>query len=249
MSIDVGVALRTTSMGRWTRGMEQRSEQTNTDVLLEPEDDPPGHGVIVLFAVFFEAGLAPLALLFGWALRHNPLLQFTWSYRAVWLGAAAAVPPVLCFLAMLRWPLGGFAKLKSFCEDEFVPLLANSSWGDIALIALSAGVGEEMLFRGVLQASLEDGIGLTAGLVVSSLLFGLLHPISVPYALVSFAMGMYLGGLFLVTENLLTPIVTHGVYDFALMAFLLRIKSPLRPAGNPIPIIDSDRNIDDYDQP
>lgn len=229
--------------------MEKPSERTNTDALMEPEDDPPGHDVIVLFAVFFEGGLAPLALLIGWALGHNPLLHFTWSVRHVWMGAAAAIPPVLCFLAMLRWPVGGFSKLKSFCEEEFVPLLANSSWGDIALIALSAGVGEEMLFRGVLQSSLGDGIGVAAGLVLSSLLFGLLHPISIPYALVSFAMGMYLGGLFLATENLLTPMVTHGVYDFALMAFLLRIQSPLRPAENPIAVVDSDRKIDDYDEP
>jgi len=228
--------------------MEKRSGQTESDVLMEPDDDPPGHDVIVLFAVFFEGGLAPLALLLGWGLGHTPLLHFAWSFRDAWIGAAAAVPPVLCFLAILHWPFGPLAKLKAFCEEEFVPLLANSSWADIALIALSAGVGEEMLFRGVFQSALGASTGVVSGLVVSSLLFGLLHPISLPYALVSCAMGMYLGGLFLITDNLLAAIVTHGLYDFTLMAYLLRIKSFGRPAGNPIAAVDSDRKIDDYDE-
>jgi membrane protease YdiL (CAAX protease family) len=154
---------------------------------------------------------------------------------------------VLGFLAILRWPIGPFARLRAFCEDEFVPLLANSSWLDIALIALSAGVGEEMLFRGVFQSALGASTGVVSGLIVSSLLFGALHPISVPYALVSFVMGTYLGSLFLFSGNLLTAIVTHGVYDFVLMAYLLRIRESGRPAGNPIAEVDSDRKIDDYD--
>jgi membrane protease YdiL (CAAX protease family) len=227
--------------------MGQRSDLSESDSHMGPDEDPPGHGVIVLFAVFFEGGLAPFALLFGWGLGHNPLRHFSWSLHDAWLGGAAAVPPVLGFLAILRWPIGPFARLRAFCEDEFVPLLANSSWLDIALIALSAGVGEEMLFRGVFQSALGASTGVVSGLIVSSLLFGALHPISVPYALVSFVMGTYLGSLFLFSGNLLTAIVTHGVYDFVLMAYLLRIRESGRPAGNPIAEVDSDRKIDDYD--
>ena len=61
-------------------------------------------------------------------------------------------------------------------------------------------------------------------------------------------MGTYLGGLFLAHGNLMTPIVTHGLYDFTLMAYLLRIRSPLRPPDNPIAAVDSDRKIDDYNE-
>ena len=31
-----------------------------------PEDDPPSHAVVIIFAVFFEAGLAPFSLALGW---------------------------------------------------------------------------------------------------------------------------------------------------------------------------------------
>lgn len=229
--------------------MEKRSDQSHSDSLMEPEEPPPGQGVIVLFAVFFEGGLAPLALLFGWGLGHNPLRRFSWSMQDAWIGAAAAIPPVLGFLAVLRWPLGPFAKIKTFCEQEFIPLLGYCSWLDIGMIALSAGVGEEMLFRGVFQPALGSSIGVISGLVVSSLLFGMLHPISVPYAFVSFAMGVYLGSLFLLTDNLLTAMVTHGLYDFTLMAYLLRIWKTERGHGDPIPPVDPDRKVDDYDEP
>ena len=173
--------------------MEDRYDLNDFDADSGPDDEPPGHDVIVLFAVFFEGGLAPLSLILGWWLGHAPLLQFAWNLRDALIGAVAAVPPVLAFMGMLRWPIGPFARLKKFCEEEFVPLLANSSWSDITLIAISAGVGEEMLFRGVFQSALTSSTGVVPGLLLASLLFGLLHPISLFYAIVSFSMGMYLG--------------------------------------------------------
>ena len=38
-----------------------------------PEDDPPGRDVVIIFAVFFEAGLAPFSLFLGWLVGHPPL--------------------------------------------------------------------------------------------------------------------------------------------------------------------------------
>src|SRR5271165_7167237 len=205
--------------------MERPSPVEDREVLLEieNEDDQPGRDVIIMFAVFFEGGLAPLSLFLGWWLGHNPLAQFAWSATDALWGVLAAVPLVLLFLLLtLRWPIGPLRQIKMFCEEEFIPLLAGSSWSDMALIALSAGVGEEMLFRGVLQSSLAAWVGARAGLVLASVLFGLLHPISIPYILVTMFIGFYLGSAFLLAGNLLTVIVTHAPYDFALMAYLLR---------------------------
>jgi membrane protease YdiL (CAAX protease family) len=204
--------------------------------------------VIIMFAVFFEGGLAPLSLFLGWWLGHNPLQKFAWKLEDTLWGGLAALPLVGLFLVMLRWPWGPLRTIKAFCEEEFVPLLAGSSWSDMALIALAAGVGEEMLFRGVLQTSLGAWLGSGWGLVVSSILFGLLHPISLPYILLTIAVGLYLGGAFLLTDNLLTVMVTHAVYDFALMAYLLRIHAPSGPVKNPIYPVDSDDEIDHYDE-
>ena len=150
-----------------------------------------------MFAVFFEGGLAPLSLFLGWWLGHNPLAQFAWSEMDALWGALAAVPLILVFLLLtFRWPVGPLRQIKQFCEEEFTPLLAGSSWSDMALIALSAGVGEEMLFRGVLQSSLGAWLGIGWGLLAASMLFGLLHPISLPYILVTAFVGLYLGVCF-----------------------------------------------------
>jgi membrane protease YdiL (CAAX protease family) len=231
--------------------MEKQRSVEDSEVLVDPEndEDQPGRDVIIMFAVFFEGGLAPLSLFLGWWAGHNPLQEFTWSVVDAAWGVLAALPLVILFLLMLRWPVGPLKKIKEFCEQEFVPLLAGSSWSDMALVALSAGVGEEMLFRGVMQSSLGAWLGAGWGLSLSSILFGLLHPISLPYIFVTMAVGFYLGGIYLVTGNLLTAMVTHAVYDFALMAYLLHFHSPGGPVRNPIYGLEPDEEIDDYDKP
>src|SRR5689334_10172315 len=108
----------------------------------EPEDYPPGHAVVIIFAVFFEVGLAPFSLLLGWLLRHPPLATFAWSaVDALW-GVVAALPMIALVVAMLRWPVGPLAKVKEFCEEEIVPAFGESYWSELALISLAAGVGE-----------------------------------------------------------------------------------------------------------
>ncbi len=226
--------------------MERPSQVEDREVLLEIEDndDQPGRDVIIMFAVFFEGGLAPLSLFLGWWLGHNPLAHFRWNETDAFWGAVAVVPLVFAFLVTLRWPIGPMKQIKTFCEQEFIPLLAGSSWSDMALISLSAGVAEEMLFRGVLQYSLIAWLGSGLGLVVASLLFGLLHPISFPYVVHTAAVGLYLGATLLLTGNLLTVMVTHSLYDFALMSYLLRYHYRGGPS-NPIQPLDPGANIDD----
>ena len=190
------------------------------DLLQEPEEDRPGREVIVMLAVFFEAGLAPLSLVLGWLFGHPPLEHFAWSLQDALMGVAATVPLVLMFLAMLRWPIGPLSRVKKFCDHEVVPLLDESSWSEIALISLSAGVGEEMLFRGVIQTSIGSSLGMPWGLVLASLLFGLFHPISLTYMIIASILGLYLGSVLIVGGNLLTVMVVHALYDFAALGYL-----------------------------
>jgi uncharacterized protein len=197
------------------------------DLLQEPEEDQPGREVIVMLAVFFEAGLAPLSLLLGWLFGHPPLEQFVWRSEDALIGFLATVPLVLMFLAMLRWPVGPLARVKKFCYHEVVPLLNDCSWSEIALVSLSAGVGEEMLFRGVIQTSIGSWLGVAWGLVLASLLFGLFHPISLTYMIIASILGVYLGSVFFANGNLLTSMVVHAIYDFAALGYLLRIRPAL----------------------
>jgi membrane protease YdiL (CAAX protease family) len=59
-------------------------------------------------------------------------------------------------------------------------------------------------------------------------LFGLRHPISVPYMVMAAFLGLYLGTVWIVSGNLLTVIVVHTLYDFAALSYLIRIRPPRR---------------------
>jgi membrane protease YdiL (CAAX protease family) len=212
-------------------GSADEQEAIDVDGGEGPEDERPGHGALIIFAVFFEAGLAPFSLLLGVLLGRQPLEGFVWSARDALWGAAAAVPIIALFLAMLRWPVGPLNKVKEFCERDVVPLFDESYWSELALISLSAGVGEEMLFRGVLQATLTDWLGVGWGLALASFLFGVLHPISITYIIIAGFLGLYLGGIWLHNGNLLTVMVTHGLYDFVALGYLIRLRSDRDRAG------------------
>ena len=49
--------------------------------------------------------------------------------------------------------------------------------------------------------------------IASSVAFGFVHPVSKLYIAVTGLMGLYFGGLLLLTGNLLIPIVAHALYD------------------------------------
>ena len=92
---------------------------------------------------------------------------------------------------------------------EFRQIFGPLSTRDIIVFAGLSSVAEELFFRGALQPSV--------GLVLSSLVFGLLHvgPSRrfVPWTLMAVAMGFVLGALYHATGDLLAPVVAHLVIN------------------------------------
>jgi hypothetical protein len=177
-------------------------------------------------AIASETGLLVVAIVLGWAVGQPPLGQIAWSSENVGWGLLAAVPLVISLLLMVRFPVGPLKGLRDISESAIVPLFRDCDLWQLATIAALAGLGEEALFRGVIQRAAEHfssstGIGLTIG----SVLFGLAHPISKTYTVLATLVGFYLGGLLLATDNLLAPICTHAVYDFIALIYLVRRKS------------------------
>ena len=91
---------------------------------------------------------------------------------------------------------------------------------ELALICVAAGVGEEMLCRGVI-GTLSHWLGPGAGLIVAGAVFGLLHPITPAYAILAGLIGVYLGGIWMVQGNLLSVMVAHALYDFLALWIVL----------------------------
>jgi membrane protease YdiL (CAAX protease family) len=201
---------------------------------------PPGN--FVLLAAAFEGGLALVALGLGWLVGQDPLESLPRrpgevAWGAAW-GLLAAVPPLALLWLCLSWPVGPLARLKRVVDELLVPMFRGCRLPELAVISALAGVGEEMLFRGVVQQAATDWLGAETrtgtwgGLAVAAVLFGLAHLITPTYALLAGGIGLYLGWTWVwAGGNLLVPIIAHGGYDFLVLVYLVRIRSSRGPAG------------------
>lgn len=175
-------------------------------------------------ACAFEAGLGLLAFPLGWLVGIKPMADFIFSWSAIGTGLLGTVPVFILFLVFYEHPAACLVEIKTTLKTVLGPYLSLCDRWQLLLLALLAGVGEELLFRGVFQPWMEVFFGLTAGLFVSNVLFGFVHCVTLLYAVLAGAIGLYLSGLMDVTgqRNLLIPMVTHGVYDF--LAFLIVVR-------------------------
>ncbi len=187
---------------------------------------------VVLLAAGVEGGLVALAWLLGGWLDRPPLRTFLWDARAALNGVAATLPLLLLFLVVTRWPVGPLAGLKRYSEQVIRPVLVPCTVIDLIGISTLAGLGEEMVFRGVLQPALAGWLGPWGALAAASVLFGAVHAVSLTYAVLATLMGAYLGWLWMSGGNLLTPVIVHGLYDLAVLLYLLR--GPSAPTA-PVP--------------
>jgi membrane protease YdiL (CAAX protease family) len=145
----------------------------------------------------------------------------------------ATAPLLIALIWILKRPVGRLRRLVDFVVGELGPTLAGLSAAELALLAGLAGLGEELLFRGVVQAGLARLVPTSLALLSASVLFGLAHFATSTYALVAGLMGLYLGGLFLVQGSLLAPVVTHALYD--LVALLLMVQQYRASQAGPAP--------------
>lgn len=177
-----------------------------------------------LHACYFEAALTPLACGLGWLAGVAPFDDFAWSEAAFANGLIATLPMVLLFFALQALPVRALQSIRHLLLETLGSRLHRCSWADLLVLASIAGFSEELLFRGVLQPWLERGLDDVGGLIVSNVIFALVHAVTPVYALLALLMGLYLGLCldYGGERNLLTPMVVHGLYDF--VAFLVIMK-------------------------
>lgn len=164
----------------------------------------PAEGAVlvsaVLLARFFDTALFPLC---------SSCLRDTAA------GVAGTVPLLLLFRFILSEKsrtLPGFRSIRHTVIYDVRRIFACAGWIDLLVLSLLAGLSEELLFRGVVQAR----FGITAG----SILFGLCHFITPAYVIVTVIAGFYFGLLYHAAGSLLVPVLVHGLYDFAALVYL-----------------------------
>lgn len=176
-------------------------------------------------ACLFEASLILVAVFLGWIADINPFENFYFSETAIIYGILGTAPLFFMFLTLEKIQGESLVTIRKLLLDTLGPALHKSHWSDLLMLAAIAGFSEELLFRGILQPWMESAWGLTEGLIISNLIFGLAHAVTPVYALLAALVGIYLGlsmdygG----DRNILIPVIIHGLYDFLAFMTLMRI--------------------------
>ncbi len=161
-------------------------------------------GVTLLFARYKGAGLKDLGLKKA-------------SFKILAIVSVFAVPLFLLATSI------GVVEIIVFGPDPMADvaeklLAPRDSFQLVAIIALSlvlVGPCEELAFRGFVQKGFESSFGKMKGLLIASVLFGLLHGLNTLYAIVPlFAVSMVFGYVWQQTGgNTTASALMHGVYD------------------------------------
>jgi len=183
---------------------------------------------LLKMAFWSEGAILVVSFVGGWFLGYLPTQNLYLTFEGIGMGVIATIP-LLVLLALVyrsRWEM--LIRFRELVQKLLGKPLAACGWIDLCLIALSAGVAEEFLFRGVLQPWLS-GWGTLFGLIACNLLFGLCHAVNLTYFVYSALVGVYLS--FTVKwcgePNLLIPISCHALYD--LVAFVIIRKLDREP--------------------
>lgn len=171
----------------------------------------------VRFAALFYGLLALAAAVFGafrgrnvFALGDRPLVDLA-------LGVAVACGTVALGVAMYRL----VPAMRDIAKELGPRIVDGTTRGDLVLISVFSGVGEEALFRGALQPEI--------GLFAASLLFGVAHVGPdrryLVWTLWAVGAGFLFGALYQWTGGLLSPTVAHATHNAATLLLWKRART------------------------
>jgi membrane protease YdiL (CAAX protease family) len=124
-------------------------------------------------------------------------------------------------------------------EQTVKALLSAQSLNDLLLnlffVAVLAGVGEELLFRGLIQRILVRKYGRWTGIVIAAILFSAMHMQFYGF-FPRFLLGVVLGILFAYSGSLWVAILAHFFYD-AILITAAYVNPDLLEAESVIPLL------------
>lgn len=171
--------------------------------------------------VGFELALAVLAIVLAIWIGIDLRAAMVFDLPTLNWAVVATLPLIATMITLTRSNWAWVKILNEPVETYLRPLMQGLPPGSLLLVALAAGVGEELLFRGVIQQGLTDWAGPGVGLVVASMIFGLAHALNRYYVLVTWVMGLYLGLLYQASQNLVLVMAVHALYDWVVLRFVL----------------------------
>ncbi len=177
-----------------------------------PKDVPAYERAAV--GLLFEAGPALLAYLavVRWIERRYPA-ELEPAVLPRWGGLGLLAGGVLfSTIVAVLWLAGSYHLVGGNDHPDWLPQLA--------IVGFGAGIGEEILMRGVLFRMVEEGLGTWIALAVSAAVFGALHlhnPNATWWAAAAIAIeaGLLLGMIYHVTRSLWACMGLHAAWNIA----------------------------------
>jgi len=187
-----------------------------------------GAGNTLGWALCFEISLGLFALIIGHELTEvwpAEYLEWPVSPWAIAFGIAGAIPPLPIMLGIRKAAWKPLQELTQFVDVKLTPMFRELNPAKLALLSLAAGWGEELLFRGLIQAEIAQVVNPLTGILAASLVFSLLHFITPAYLVIAFLISAYFGWLYWYFESLWIPILSHATYDFLVLTYLQKTDS------------------------
>jgi membrane protease YdiL (CAAX protease family) len=139
---------------------------------------------------------------------------------------------LVIFWWLMHWDRPTLRQLREQVQWLIAEMFPDGRLGQFALVAVLAGVGEELLFRGVIQTLLVDWTNPIAGLLLASLVFGAAHALSKLYFALATLIGVCFGWLVLEYNDLVAPMIAHSVYDFVALVYISRSRPGVGNGAN-----------------
>lgn len=176
------------------------------------------------------------ALLLMWWFTHRGMTDLGLAAPGggrFWIAGLIGVAALIGYEALLRaqsrTPVQRAAAIKKVQESgPFMPR-ASSDLKHFAVISFTAGVCEEIVYRGFLiwyasQFTGTSAIGLCLAVVLTALVFGVGHLYQgIGGAAQVAIVGLIFGGLYLLSGTLWVPMAVHAIGDWMVGMFTVRL--------------------------
>ena len=181
---------------------------------------------LLKYVALVEGGLLLLALM--WAFFQKLPLQAALrpTLPDCALGAGAGGILLAANYAAVeygsRWS-AALRRMKALLDVEIIPMFRAMPVAAMIVIAALSGAGEELFFRGALQANV--------GIWIASLLFGAMHvwkKDALIYGVYAAVIGLIFGGLYLWRGSLWTPMLAHAVNNFGALLYYAHCRDGAR---------------------
>lgn len=163
--------------------------------------------------VFIYASLAMSAII---AITHQNVVFETKrdTFRKIWIYLPFSVLVALVFAEAEYMLIGARPLIPNISHVNLLEL--------IVIMIFVVGLVEELIFRAILQTRLEEFLGPAAGILLVSLLFGVMHSgYGTPYEMgLTFLLGCFLGYCFYKTRCLPLVIMINGLTNVFLFGII-----------------------------